>query len=90
MDLVIAKNMFLSTSGDLTGKKDAMQDIIRPVSSSSMMQVDRNDIWWNMEYIFRACDEIGMLKINVRHSISFPNLFESDEDKAKKIGRAHV
>ncbi|MBU3102431.1 hypothetical protein KPL44_24695, partial [Clostridium sp. DSM 17811] len=28
-----------------------MQDIIRPVNSSSMMQVDRNDIWWNMESI---------------------------------------
>ncbi|MBU3102438.1 MULTISPECIES: hypothetical protein [Clostridium] len=42
-----------------------MQGIIRPVSSSNMMQVDRNDIWWNMESIFRACDEVGILKINV-------------------------
>ncbi|MBU3102323.1 MULTISPECIES: hypothetical protein [Clostridium] len=55
-----------------------MQDIIRPVNSSSMMQVDRNDIWWNMESIFRACDEVGILKINVGTGMSLPNLFQSD------------
>ncbi|MEF2115455.1 hypothetical protein, partial [Clostridium frigoriphilum] len=64
------------------GYINEMQDIIRPVNSSSMMQVDRNDIWLNMESIFRACDEVGMLKINVGTGMSLPNLFQSDEEKA--------
>ena len=64
------------------GYINEMQDIIRPVSSSSMMQVDRNDIWCNMESIFQACDEVGMLKINVGMGMSFPSLFQSDEEKA--------
>jgi len=64
------------------GYINEMQDIIRPVSSSSMMQVDRNDIWCNMESIFQACDEVGILKINVGTGMSLPNLFQSDEEKA--------
>jgi len=66
------------------GYINEMQDIIRPVSSSNMMQVDRNDIWWNMESIFRACDEVGILKINVGTGMSLPNLFQSDEEKANE------
>ena len=64
------------------GYINEMQDIIRPVSSSSMMQVDRNDIWCNMQSIFQACDEVGMLKINVGTGMSLPSLFQSDEEKA--------
>ncbi|WP_259472966.1 hypothetical protein [Clostridium estertheticum] len=35
-----------------------------------------------MESIFQACDEVGILKINVGTGMSLPNLFESDEEKA--------
>ncbi len=36
-----------------------MQDIIRPVNSYSMMQVDRNDIWCNMSLpnLFKSDEE---------------------------------
>jgi len=92
----VLKDNYTDLEGDLEGCKGElndlytifdgyiceMQDIIRPVSSSNMMQVGRNDIWWNMKDIFRACDEVGHLKINVGMGMSLPNLFQSDEDKA--------
>lgn len=61
-----------------------MQDIIRPIDPKSIMKVDRNDIWWNMQYVFGACQAVEHLRFNIGTYISLPNFFKSDEEKANE------
>jgi hypothetical protein len=61
-----------------------MQDIIKPINPTEIMQVDRTDIWWNMESIFGNCDGVGLLKFNIGAFRSLPNFFKSEEEKANE------
>ena len=61
-----------------------MQDIIKPISPYSIMQVDRNDIWLNMQSIFNACACVEFLKMSSGTYKSLPNLFKSDEDEGNE------
>jgi hypothetical protein len=64
-----------------SGYHDEMTGIISPKNYSSIMQVDRDDIYWNMESIFGACDAVGMIRYKVSTYRSFPSFSDTDEEK---------
>lgn len=73
------KNKYTELEGDLEGCQEElgdlytifngyineMQGIISPIRPHEIMQMDRNDIWWNMESIFGACESVGLLRMNI-------------------------
>ena len=63
-----------------------MQSIIKPIDYHQMTQVDRTDIWWNMQDIKRACKSIGNIKNNVREPYSL-FLLEDDKKEIEKQKR---
>ena len=62
-----------------------MQEIIRPNNINEIMQVDRNDIYWNMKSIFNACDAVGNIKYNTDYYGGYDYGFgDSEEEKRNK------
>lgn len=79
--------------GELTDLSNIVQDyiadmtnIIKPIRRGSLMQVDRNDIYWNKRAILEACSQVPLMPMNVKvwgYSDGF-TLDDSKEEKARK------
>lgn len=57
-----------------------MTSIIAPISQEKMMQVDRNDIWWNLQSIIAACMRVSSIPRNVG-TYGLPGGFSWDDDE---------
>ena len=62
-----------------SGYCNDMQSIIKPVNKSKLMQVDRNDIWFNMKQIKNSCTSIKNLSKAGKSSIGYSYLTKNKE-----------
>ena len=84
-DLKLCKNEIEDLYELFNGYNNEMQEIIRPNNINEIMQVDRNDIYWNMKSIFNACDAVGNIKYNTDYYGGYDYGFgDSEEEKRNK------
>ena len=62
-----------------SGYCNDMQSIISPINKSKLMQVDRNDIWFNMKQIKNSCTSIKNLSKAGKSSIGYSYLTKNKE-----------
>ena len=62
-----------------SGYCNDMQSIISPINKSKLMQVDRNDIWFNMKQIKNSCTSIKNLNKSGNASIGYSYLTKNKE-----------
>lgn len=75
-------------SGIIKSYVNDMTSIIAPISQDKMMQVDRNDIWWNLQSIINACERVSCIPRNVgTYGLQGGFSWDDDEDEIARKER---